>query len=212
MQKFTGAGVYLVTSGSMSAGRSTGEIIRAALCAGVRLIQLREKQLPVEQFARLAVEARKMTADAGALLIINDNLDVARDAGADGVHLGQDDFPVKEARRLEPDMIIGASTHSVEEALWAQEDGVSYINIGPMFPTTTKKWDAGFLGMDGLLKISAAIKIPFTVMGGIKKKHVPALRAAGVRTIAVVTEITAAEDPAKAARELLAAMTSSVTA
>jgi len=207
MQKFTSAGVYLVTSGNMSAGRSTVEIIRAALSGGIRLVQLREKNLPAEQFSKLAVEARKLTADAGALLIINDSLDVARASGADGVHLGQDDFPVREARTLEPDMIIGASTHSVEEAVKAQEDGASYVNIGPLFPTATKKWDDEYLGMDGLRKISAAVNIPFTVMGGIKKKHVPALRAAGVRTIAVVTEITAAEDPGKAARDLLASMT-----
>jgi thiamine-phosphate pyrophosphorylase len=208
MRRFLQARVYLVTSSSMSAGRGTTEIVTAALKGGIRLIQLREKDLPVEEFEKLARQVRRLTADAQALLIINDSLDVARAVGTDGVHLGQDDFPVAEARKRAPDLIIGASTHSVEEAVKAQRDGASYVNIGPLFPTSTKKWDGAFLGMDGLKKISAAISIPFTVMGGIKKLHIPELRAAGVRTVAVVTEITAAQDPEQAARDLLRMMAS----
>jgi thiamine-phosphate pyrophosphorylase len=187
----------------MSAGRSTIEIVRAALGGGIKLVQLREKDLSAHNFMRLAVEVRKLTVDAGALLIINDSLEIAQAVDADGVHLGQDDFPVKEARKLGPDLIIGASTHSVREALKAQEDGASYLNIGPLFPTETKKWKGKFLGMDGLKEISAVVNIPFTVMGGIKKRHIPELRAAGVHTVAVVTEITAADDPEQAARDLL---------
>jgi thiamine-phosphate pyrophosphorylase len=101
-------------------------------------------------------------------------------------------------------MIIGASTHSVEEAVRAQDDGASYINIGPLFPTKTKKWDAEFIGLEGLKKISALAKIPFTVMGGIKEEHIRGLVAAGARTLAVVTAITAAPDPEHATREFLA--------
>ncbi|MDD4870000.1 MAG: thiamine phosphate synthase [Kiritimatiellae bacterium] len=203
MQRFLDAGIYLVTSEDMSAGRRTIEIIQAALAGGISLVQLREKHLSPQDFMKLAVEARKLTTDAGALLIINDNLEVAQSVGADGVHLGQADFPVREARLMTPDLIIGASTHSVQEAVKAQDDGASYVNIGPLFPTKTKKWDAKFLGMDGLKEISAVVKIPFTVMGGIKKRHIPELRAAGVRTVAVVTEITAADNPEQAARDLL---------
>ena len=204
MQKFRVAGIYLVTSAVMSAGRTTPDIIRAALAGGIKLIQLREKDVSPVELTKLAREARKLTADAGALLIINDSVDIAMTVGADGVHLGQDDFAVKEARRLAPDLIIGASTHSVEEAIKAQNDGASYINIGPLFPTNTKKWDAEFLGIDGLKRIAAVARIPFTVMGGIKKKHIQELRSAGARTIAVVTEITAAENPEQAARDLIA--------
>ncbi len=206
MQKFRQAGVYLVTSGSMSAGRGTLEIIKHALAGGVRLVQLREKNLPLTELLPMAVSARKMTSDAGALLIINDQVDLARDVGADGVHLGQDDFPVRDARKLAPEMIIGASTHSVAEAVQAQNDGASYVNIGPLFPTATKKWQGEFLGMEGLKRISAAVQVPFTVMGGIKKCHIPDLKAAGAKIIAVVTEITAAADPEEAARTLLSLM------
>ena len=94
MRRFQEAGLYLVTSQSMSAGRSTLDIVRAALVGGVRLIQLREKELPAGEFVALAHRVRSLTARAGALLLINDRLDVALAVGADGVHLGQDDFPV----------------------------------------------------------------------------------------------------------------------
>jgi len=206
MQRFQSAGVYLVTSARMSAGRGTLEIISAALEGGIRLIQLREKDLMPDDFHKLAVDARKMTLDAGALLIINDLPDLAVEIGADGVHLGQDDCPVREVRIKTPDLIIGASTHSVDEALKAQEDGASYINIGPLFPTKTKEWDDAFLGMSGLRKISTVARIPYTVMGGIKKSHIAQLRGAGVKIVAVVTEITAAADPRQSAQDLLSLM------
>lgn len=204
MSRFSQAGLYLVTSQSLSAGRTTETIVETALAGGARLIQLREKELPVREFLPLAERIRRLTADAGALLIVNDRLDVALAVGADGVHLGQDDLPVAVARRIAPDLVIGASTHSTEEALAAQRDGASYINIGPLFPTSTKQWDRGFLGIEGLTRIAPHVSVPFTVMGGIKKEHIRDLVRAGVRTIAVVTAVTQAADPAAAARELLA--------
>ncbi len=206
LRRLRQAGIYLVTSQALSAGRTTLEIARGALAGGIRLIQLREKELPARAFLRLAEQMRRITADAGALLIINDRLDIAMAAGADGVHLGQDDLPVTAARRLAPDLIIGASTHSIAEARQAEQDGASYINIGPLFPTRTKQWTGEFLGLDGLRGIAAAVSVPFTVMGGIKPRHIPELRRAGAEIIAVVTAITAAPDPAGAARELLNAM------
>ena len=204
LRKFLQAGLYLVTSETMSAGRRTPDIIRAALAGGVKLVQLREKELAPDPFVELAGEARRLTADAGALLIINDRLDVALAVGADGVHLGRNDTPVDEARRLAPDLIIGASSHSMEEALDAEKRGASYVNIGPLFPTKTKAWDSRFLGLEGLKRIAPAVSIPFTVMGGIKMEHVRDLAAAGARTLAVITAITAAPDPEQAARAFLA--------
>lgn len=203
MERFCRAGLYLVTSASLSAGRSTPDIVRAALDGGVRLIQLREKELPLRTLLSLAEDIRTLTARADALLIINDRIDVALAVGADGVHLGQDDFPLDAARRLAPELILGASTHSIEEARLAIEQGASYINIGPLFPTHTKAWSGNFLGFEGLENIAHHVTIPFTVMGGIKKEHIPELLRLGARTIAVVTAITAAPDPAEAARELL---------
>jgi len=203
MEKFRRAGLYLVTSQALSRGRSTAEIVRAALAGGVRLIQLREKEMPIPEFVRLAEEIRAMTRKADALLIINDRLDVALAVQADGVHLGQDDLPIACARKISKNLIIGASTHSLAEALSAQEAGASYVNIGPLFPTNTKNWNGKFLGVKEMKKIAAAIKIPFTVMGGIKADHIPELVKAGAKTIAVVTAITAAPNPKTAAASLL---------
>ena len=203
MRRFQQAGLYLVTSQALSRGRSTLEIVDAALAGGVRLIQLREKEMPMPDFLRLAAQIRARTAGAKALLIINDRLDVALAVGADGVHLGQADFPIAPARRLAPDLIIGASTHSPAEAQAAEHAGASYINVGPLFPTQTKQISGEFLGLEGLSKIALHVTIPWTVMGGIKQKHIPDLLKAGARTIAVVTAVTAAADPAQAARNLL---------
>jgi thiamine-phosphate pyrophosphorylase len=203
MARFVEAGLYLVTSQALSAGRSTLRIVDAALAAGVRLIQLREKELPVPALVQLAREVRARTANAGGLLVVNDRLDVAMAVGADGVHLGQDDFPVREARQLAPDLIVGASSHTEDEARRAQAEGASYVNIGPLFPTATKPWSDAFLGIEGLRRIARTISIPFTVMGGIKGHHIRELALAGAKTIAVVTAVTADPDPEAAARGLL---------
>jgi thiamine-phosphate diphosphorylase len=136
-------------------------------------------------------------------------VDVALAVEADGVHLGLEDFPIAAARRLGPDLIIGASTHSRAEAEAAQAAGASYVNIGPLFPTKTKAWGEAFLGLEGLRDVKSAVRIPFTVMGGIKREHIPALVAEGARTIALVTAVTAAPDPEAAARDLLAAIRAS---
>lgn len=204
MARFRRAGLYLVTSQSLSRGRSTEEIVKMALAGGARLIQLREKDLPLPNLVQLAKQIRAMTKKAGALLIINDRLDLALASGADGVHLGQDDLPVALARKISPDMIIGASTHSLKEAFAAQRAGASYVNIGPIFPTKTKKWNEKFLGLQKMKLIAAKIKIPFTVMGGIKAEHIPDLAKAGAKTIAVVTAVTAAENPRETVKKILA--------
>ena len=109
MARFVEAGLYLVTSQAVSGGRTTLEVVRAALDAGVQLVQLREKDMPIRDFLDLSGRVRRLTESTGALLVINDRLDVALAVGADGVHLGQEDFPVSTARRLAPDLIIGAS-------------------------------------------------------------------------------------------------------
>ena len=203
MDCFVAAGLYLVTSQSFSCGRSTLDIVKSAVSAGARLIQLREKELAAGESVKLAHQVRKVTQDAGALLIINDRLDIALAVGADGVHLGQDDLPIREARAIAPELIIGASSHDVEEAVEAEAAGASYVNIGPLFPTQTKVGYEKCLGLEGLREISATISIPFTVMGGIKREHIADLLAAGAQSIALVTAVTAADDPGRAVADLL---------
>ncbi len=203
MSGFPKAGVYLVTSESLSAGRSTLDIVGAALKAGIKLVQLREKDLSARELVRIGEKIRNLTRQFDALLIINDRVDVAVAVEADGVHLGQDDFPVEKARDLAPDLIIGASTHSLKEAVEAEKKGASYVNIGPVYPTGTKSWTGDYVGIAGLKKIAPALNIPFTVMGGIKAGNIAELRNAGATVFAVVTAITAADDPASAAEDLL---------
>ncbi len=203
MRCFRDAGLYLVTSAEHSAGRTTENIATSALRAGLRLVQLREKNIRDRELFETARRLRMLTMRHDALLIINDRVDIALAVQADGVHLGQDDFPLAEARRLAPEMIIGVSSHNAAEAATAQREGASYVNIGPLFPTSTKEWSDDFLGIEGLRKIAPAVDIPFTVMGGIKLKHVPELLAAGARTIAVVSAVTAAPDPGTAVGEFL---------
>jgi len=206
--------LYLVTSQELSRGRSSPEVIRSALAGGVRLVQLREKSMEDGELFRLAREARRLTREVDALLIINDRLDVAMGCDADGVHLGRGDIPVDVARQVAPGLIVGASAHSAAEVLDAQARGASYVNIGPLFATSTKEgWEGRYLGLEGLKTISKAAVIPFTVMGGIKKEHIAGIVGAGAGVIAVVTAITMADDPEQATRELLAEVErSSVTA
>ncbi len=203
MSWFQKSGLYLVTSQNLSRNRTTIDIIKAAIAGGVRLIQLREKNLALSELVPLAEQVRRLTQESDALLIINDRLDVALAVGADGVHLGQEDFPISAARHLAPDMIIGASIHSIPQAQAAEAAGASYVNIGPLFSTQTKAWQGDFLGIETIPTISRAITIPFTVMGGIKKHHIPNLLAEGVKTIAMITAITSADDPKQSARDIL---------
>ncbi len=210
MTRFEAAGLYVVLTGAFCGGRRTLDVLRAVLDGGATLVQLREKDVPVREYLRMAREARRLTERADALLIVNDRLDVALAAGADGVHLGQDDLPVEAARAAAPNLIVGASTHSVEEAQTARNAGASYINIGPLFATATKTLSTPPLGLDGLRRIAGAIDLPFTVMGGIKRRHVPDLVAAGARTLAMVTAITADPRPAQAAAHMLTAIRQAV--
>jgi thiamine-phosphate pyrophosphorylase len=203
MDRFRAAGLYLVTGESLSAGRGTAEIVQQALGAGVRLVQLREKDRSKRALYRLACRLRRACDEHGALLIVNDHLDVALAAGADGVHLGNDDLPPQAARALFPDGIIGVSTHDAAEARAAEQSGASYYNIGPIFPTETKSWPGAFLGPAAIAEISACSRLPFTVMGGIKISNIEQVLAAGARTVAVVTAVTRAPDPAAECRRLL---------
>ena len=201
LRVFHQADLYVVITEALCAGRSAVEILDMTLAAGVRLVQLREKDLNGRALFELALEFRRRTEAAGALLIINDRLDIALAAGADGVHLGQDDLPVSAARSLGSELIIGASTHSLEEALAAQDAGASYVNIGPIFATLTKE-GATPLGPEMIDRIAPKLRLPWTTMGGIKKTNIDQVVSRGAKHPAVITAVTAAPDPTAAAREL----------
>ncbi len=199
------APLYFVTDHNLTAGRPQLEVIRAALEGGVRLVQYRDKQLKDPDFLREGREAVALCRQHGAILLVNDRVEAALDIGADGVHLGQDDMDPDDARAmLGPRAIIGLSTHDRKEVLAARERRLDYINIGPMFPTATKEHSRyGALGADQVLELAKLSPLPFTTMGGIKKGHLRDLFRRGVKTVAMVTEISMAPDVAGRVRELL---------
>lgn len=193
-QKFLQTDLYPVTCERHSSGRSNLEVLDAAVRGGVGIIQLREKEYAAGEFYRMALRFRRITADAGMLLIINDHTDIALAVEADGVHLGQEDLPLAAARAIAPDLLIGVSTHSREEALKAQREGADYVNIGPIFPTLTKGGIKQFLGPGAIAGIAAGLEIPYTVMGGITGANIDQVLAQGARRVAVVTAVTEAGD------------------
>ncbi len=194
--------VYPVTCEELSASRSNLEVLEGVIQGGARIIQLREKRYSAKNFYKLALKFREITAKAGMVLIINDHLDIALAVEADGVHLGQDDLPLPAAKKLAPELLIGASTHSLEQALQAQKDGADYINIGPIFSTKTKEGAAHFLGPEAIAHISAKIEVPFTVMGGINVSNIDQVLTQDARRVAMVTAITQAPDIAERVRVL----------
>lgn len=198
---FEKADLYVVITEAFCASRPSLLVLDQVLAAGVSLVQLREKDLEGRDLYELAVAYRRRTAAVGALLIIDDRLDIALAAGADGVHLGQADLPVAAARRVAPELIVGASSHSLEEALAAQEAGAGYVNIGPIFPTATKP-EAVFLGLAAISRIAPRLRIPWSTMGGINQSNIAQVVARGARHPAVMSAVTAAPDIGAAARAL----------
>jgi thiamine-phosphate pyrophosphorylase len=200
--KFLEVDIYPVTCERLSAGRSNVEVLHAVIQGGAGIIQLREKEYSGKDLYHQALKFREITRRAGILLIINDHLDIAMAVAADGVHLGQEDLPVAAARKLAPELLIGASTHSLDEALRARGDGADYVNIGPIFPTTTKQGVKDHLGPDAIGTIGPQIGGPFTVMGGINASNIDLVLLQGAHRVAVVTAITQAPDISEAVRSL----------
>jgi thiamine-phosphate pyrophosphorylase len=197
LQMFQQVDIYPVTCERLSEGRSNLEVLRAVIQGGSKMIQLREKEYSKKELFNLALKFREFTTQAGILLIINDHVDIALGVDADGVHLGQEDLPVQVARKLAPDLLIGVSTHSLEQALEAEKDGADYINIGPIFSTKTKEGVESSLGPEAISEISPQINVPFTVMGGISEANIDQVLARGARKVAMVSAITKAADIAK---------------
>ncbi len=186
--------LYPVITEKFCKNKSSIKTLKQIIKANIKIVQMREKEYSKKEIIDLAYKYREITKKAKVKLIINDHIDVALITGADGVHLGQDDLPCKEARKIAPNLIIGVSTHNLKEALQAEKDGADYINIGPVFSTNTKIISGEPLGIEMIRSISSEIKIPFTVMGGIKENNIEAVIKAGARRIAIVTEITKAKN------------------
>ncbi len=180
--------------------------VREAARGGADVFQLREKAMPDRELLECARNVRQWTRAAGVLFVVNDRPDVARLCEADGVHLGQDDMSVKDARRVVgPGVLIGVSTHSVEQLRAAILDGADYVGIGPTFPSRTKAF-ADFPGLAFVRAASAETRLPAFALGGIGPTNVTDVVEAGARRIAVGAAVCAADDPEQAARLLKAAL------
>lgn len=197
-------GIYGITADEFSKGRSCSFVVKEMLAAGVKIIQYREKEnKSIREKWKDCLEIRKMTRDAGALFFVNDSIDLAMLVDADGVHIGQDDLPVAEVRKLIGNKIIGLSTHSPEQAKAAINDGADYIGVGPIYRTFTKKDVGEPLGFDYLDYVSKEVELPFVAIGGIKESNLDEVIRHGAKTIALVTEIVSADDIKATAAKLV---------
>jgi thiamine-phosphate pyrophosphorylase len=195
--------LYLVTDRGLSRGRTTLEVVRAAVAGGVTCVQLREKRCSTREFIEEALSVKAFLQSTRVPLLINDRVDVALAAGADGVHLGQSDMPLALARSLVGrSMVIGISAESIQDAIEAQAGGADYLGVSPIFATPTKTDTAAPLGLAGLQSIRRAVKIPLVAIGGLNAGNAAEVIRVGADGVAVVSAIVGAEDPAQAAREI----------
>ena len=182
------------------------ELVKPALATGVRLFQMRMKTPHAGEFYDLAAQLCTLVRAGGGTFIVNDRVDVAQAVGADGVHLGQEDLPLADARKIMgPDKLIGISTHNLKQAVEAEAGGADYIGFGPIFPTSTKEHPAPVVGLAGLREVRAKVRLPIVAIGGITTKSVREVVAAGADCVAVISAVLAAPDPPAALLELLKA-------
>lgn len=197
--------LYLVTDDELAQGRPLPQIVAAAVRGGVTVVQLRAKNCCAHDLLQRAHALLALLRPLGVPLIVNDRLDIALAAGADGVHLGQDDLPCTAARRLAgPDFTIGVSVGNAAEARRAEADGADYLGVSPLHTTPTKPDAPPATGLAGLRAIRAATQLPLVVIGGLHTGNVAEALHAGADGIAVVSAIMAAPDPTAAAAALAA--------
>ena len=198
-----GYDLYVVTDEQIGRGRSHAELAARAVAGGADVVQLRDKNLSGRDLFSAALAIREITSDAGALFIVNDRLDIALASGADGVHLGAGDLPIREARRIAPaGFIIGASVGSTATAVQAAAQGADYVALSPTFATGSKN-DAGpGHGLTMLSEIRTAVSLPLVAIGGITADNVGDVIAAGADGIAVISAFVGEADVTAAARDL----------
>jgi len=193
--------LYLLATES-ACPHGLGPAVRGALAGGVGIVQLREKDLPERRLIELGRRVREWTREANALYIMNDRADLAVVTDADGVHVGQDELSVKDARRIVGHQrLVGVSTHTIEQARRAVLDGADYIGVGPVFPSSTKAFES-LAGLEFVREVAAEISLPWFAIGGINADNVNLVVESGGKRIAVSGAILGAKDPEAAAREL----------
>lgn len=194
--------LYAVTDRTWVKDTTLMDQVKEALEGGITFLQLREKHLSKEEFIKEAREMKELSKEYNVPFVINDNIEVALAVDADGVHIGQDDMSVEEARKLlGEDKIIGVSAHNVEEAIKAQKGGADYLGVGAVCATSTKK-DANVVSKEEIKKICHTVEIPVVAIGGIKKENIKTLEGTDVDGVAVVSAIFAAKDIKKDTKQL----------
>ena len=193
--------LYAVTDRSWLHGRTLAEVVEEVILDGATMVQLREKDKTPDEILASAREIAPVCKKYGVPFIMNDSIELARAAGADGVHLGQSDVPGDNVRELAGDLILGLSANTVESAKRAQALGADYLGVGAVFGTTTKH-DARHLSPEALREITSAVDVPVVAIGGISADNILQLTGCGMQGAAVVSALFAQEDPRQAARDL----------
>lgn len=197
---------YVILDRAAAGGRDLEAVLDGAIAGGSRIVQLREKEWPSGRVWPLAARLRERCRRAGIAFIVNDRVDLALALDADGVHLGQDDLPPGPARHLlRHDMVLGLSTHSIDQARAAQAAGADYVAVGSMFPTGTKP-DFELVGPDLIRRVRAEIRVPLVAIGGITPARVAEVIRAGADGVAVISGVCGAPDPAAATRAFVEAV------
>ena len=196
------SGLYVIIDTQALKGRGHIEAASQVIRGGARVIQLRDKVLGKQELLPIAHQLKTLCAEHNVLFIMNDYLDLALETEADGLHVGQDDLPVRVARQLLPiDKILGASARTIEEATTAQSEGADYLGVGSMYPTLTKE-TAVVVGPERLRQIRQAVSLPIVAIGGIAKDNVSELIAAGADAVAVISAVLGAESPEETSRQI----------
>lgn len=194
--------LYAVTDRSWLGAQTLYEQVEAALKGGATFVQLREKNLTEEAFRKEAAEIKELCKQYRVPFVINDNVELAKEIDADGVHVGQDDMEAGNVREiLGPDKIIGVSAHNVEEAIRAETRGADYLGVGAVFATSSKP-DAGTISHETVRAICEAVKIPVIGIGGINRENILQLKGNGLCGVAVISAIFARKDIEEATAEL----------
>jgi thiamine-phosphate pyrophosphorylase len=195
----------MITSEDLAGPNDVVNVVQQALSAGAPSIQLRAKEATARELTAMVQVLLPSVRAAGSLLFVNDRLDVALAAGADGVHLGPDDLPVRDVRStVADDFIVGYSTDDPEEAAQAQADGADYLGSGTVYATTNKSDPGEVIGVEGLRRVVEAVSIPVVGIGGITPDRAEAVAETGASGIAVIGAVMSAADPGDAVRRLMA--------
>ena len=195
--------LYLVTDRDILKGRDIFISVEEAINGGVTLVQLREKDISSLDFYNIALKMKLLTKKYGIPLIINDRLDIALAIDADGLHIGQEDLPIKAARKLlGKDKILGYSVFNVDDAVYGEKNGADYLGAGPIFPTGSKADAAEPIGVEVLKRITESVKIPVVGIGGIDVSNLKDIKIAGAAGASLISAILGSKDIEGAARSL----------